>query len=486
MTATTVKKGFDAGYIRNLVIGFSFMFLFRYIPPAEPITVVGMQVIGIFIGTIFLIATVHPAWPSFLAAVLLASTPLYSANDVISQTMGNWLPNFLLAIFVLGYALIQSGITKRFTLWLITRPVVNGRPWLFTIFFLGSILIIGSLMDGMALIAFYLAATTLICTQLGYEKGDPYPTGLILGVGFMISIVGASTGFQANIAFVFGQYAGKSGGLIIDFLRYSVWAGVLIGLLFVLYMLIFRFLINPDMSKFKSLDLESLKSKHPITKKEKYILAVYLAVVAVWMLPGILSMLNIGESVKKYINGFGLVLPAYAGIILMSIIRVDRQPLLELKKAAKEGVAWHIVFLVAGNMLIANALSNKAVGFSAWFELTVKPLIANASPLAFVLFIAFFTVVLTNLGSNTVAAVISFQLAALLLPQGMNLAVLAVIVAFACRAAFCLPSSFVGIGTIYGEEWANTKKILPYGLIMSLGSVLLLTLVGYPLGLMLF
>jgi di/tricarboxylate transporter len=103
-----------------------------------------------------------------------------------------------------------------------------------------------------------------------------------------------------------------------------------------------------------------------------------------------------------------------------------------------------------------------------------------------VLFIALFTVLLTNLGSNTVAAVISFQLAALLVPAGMSLAVLAVIVAFACRAAFCLPSSFVGVGTIYGEEWANTKKILPYGLIMSLGAVLLLTLVGYPIGMLLF
>ena len=40
-------------------------------PPVAPLTVIGMRVIGIFIGVILLLSLVDTVWPAMLAIVLL-------------------------------------------------------------------------------------------------------------------------------------------------------------------------------------------------------------------------------------------------------------------------------------------------------------------------------------------------------------------------------------------------------------------------------
>lgn len=62
----TAKK-FDAKYYVHSVIGLILMFGIPLIPPIEPITHIGMQIGGIFIGLVYLWSTVGLFWPSTLA-----------------------------------------------------------------------------------------------------------------------------------------------------------------------------------------------------------------------------------------------------------------------------------------------------------------------------------------------------------------------------------------------------------------------------------
>ena len=55
MSTLAQKKKIDAAYIIKSLIGVAIMILFRFIPAPDPITPVGMSVIGQFIGMIFLI-----------------------------------------------------------------------------------------------------------------------------------------------------------------------------------------------------------------------------------------------------------------------------------------------------------------------------------------------------------------------------------------------------------------------------------------------
>lgn len=473
-------------YYLNLVIGLAFMFLFRYVPAPAPMTALGMQVVGIFIGTIYLIATTHPAFPAFIAITLLITTPLFNFKEALANSFGHWVPTFVLSILLLSYALVKCGVAKRITIWFMTRKAAQKSPWAFMALFFGSIFVLGFFVDVFALMAFYLAAIDLICTELGYEKKSRFATALVLGVAFLIVTMGASTGFQPHVAIVLGLYSNITGNTIGMF-EYTAWSFIPLVIIFITYLLMAKFIIKPDFSKFKNFDPTTLSSQvGDITKQEIYTGIIYLLVVVGWFLPGLAKMLGIESAIIKTIGSYSLVWPAFVGIILLSIIRVEGKPLMDLKVAAKEGVPWHIVFLVIGNMILARALTSPETGFTDWFTQVLGPLTDGASTFTLFLFGAVFTAILTNLGSNSVAGIVAFQLVALLIKDPQVLMLVALPVAFSTRLATMLPSSFVGIGMTYGNEWVDSKKILPYGFIFVVSAIAILMLVGYPLANIIF
>ena len=372
-------KKIDISYLIKIFVGAFFLFGFGFLPAADPITPVGMRVIGIFIGTIWLIATVNPAWPSILCVALLGTTPLYTMNDAIKASYGNWITPFLMGIFILGYALTKSGIANRFVLWIMSRPYLKGRPWLFTAAFLFSIIVIGYLMDCFALIGFYLGCVEIIANQLGYEKKSKYTTGLAIGVGFMIAIVGASTPFQSHVAMVLGSYANHT-GMAIPAFTYVTWGFIPMLLVFAAYMLIFRFVIRPDVSNFYKAEGEIMKGESaPMSREQKGILAIYSGVILLWLLPGLLQLVGVAPELVSTLNGLGLVFPPFIGIALMSVIRVSGKPLLSFGDAARN-IAWPIIVLVNCNMLLGNAITREEVGFTMWFQQVFEPLLKGLPP----------------------------------------------------------------------------------------------------------
>lgn len=54
------------------LVGVAIMFLFRYLPLHLPeVTPVGMEIIGVFIGTLYLWTTVDPVWSSLLSIFMI-------------------------------------------------------------------------------------------------------------------------------------------------------------------------------------------------------------------------------------------------------------------------------------------------------------------------------------------------------------------------------------------------------------------------------
>lgn len=46
----------------HFLVGLAIMLVFRFIPPIEPLTAIGMQILGIFVGTLYLWTTVDVLW----------------------------------------------------------------------------------------------------------------------------------------------------------------------------------------------------------------------------------------------------------------------------------------------------------------------------------------------------------------------------------------------------------------------------------------
>ena len=114
------------------LIGIALMFCGWFLPTREPITEVGMQIIGIFTGLVWLWSTCGMMWPSFLGIAALAISDYGTMNSVLAASIGNY--NVITCILMMAiFGIVeQYGVNDYIIRWILTRKIINGRPWLFT------------------------------------------------------------------------------------------------------------------------------------------------------------------------------------------------------------------------------------------------------------------------------------------------------------------------------------------------------------------
>ena len=71
MVATEKKRNLDALYIINSIITILLLFGFGHLPAPDPITPMGMQILGVFLGLLWGWTTVDMIWPSILGLIAL-------------------------------------------------------------------------------------------------------------------------------------------------------------------------------------------------------------------------------------------------------------------------------------------------------------------------------------------------------------------------------------------------------------------------------
>ena len=85
----------------KIVCCLAIVVVFWIMPPAAPITDVGMKVIGVFIATVLMLSLVDPLWPALLALVMLSRTGVMSLNDTIAGSFGSWITYFVVMSFIM-------------------------------------------------------------------------------------------------------------------------------------------------------------------------------------------------------------------------------------------------------------------------------------------------------------------------------------------------------------------------------------------------
>ena len=131
-------------YWLHLTIGLGFMLIFPRLSPIEPITEVGMSVLGVFIGMIYLWSAVDTIWPSLLGLILVALAgyvPGLQGYAAVKELFLNafGVDSVIVVMFsmVLFAALEYVGCTKYMARFFMSRKILEGRPYVFFfIFFL--------------------------------------------------------------------------------------------------------------------------------------------------------------------------------------------------------------------------------------------------------------------------------------------------------------------------------------------------------------
>lgn len=153
------KKGNIKEWI-HIIIGLILMFGIPMLPPMEPITEIGMQIGGIFIGAIYLWSMVGTFWPSLLAIVALGFTDYTDMNGIFAAFSG-YLPLLMLFCMIFFGAIGDCGLTQYIGRWFLTRKIINGRPSVFNFMMMVAVFAVSAFID--PLMALLVLWPTLLC-----------------------------------------------------------------------------------------------------------------------------------------------------------------------------------------------------------------------------------------------------------------------------------------------------------------------------------
>lgn len=458
------------------------MILVGNLTPPEGLPQAGMQVVGIFLGVLLLWLGISIEWPSLLCIAALAFVPGLKLSSILSGSLGNSTFAFLLFTFLCTHALSKTPFIRRCALAFVDCKIARKGMWQFCIFFFASVLFLGSFISPTVLFVVYLPILEEIYTVLGLQKGDKTASMLMMGLVFTCGISSGMT----PIAHVFPQmaigYYNTATGLSISYAAYMGFA-IPVGLLVSLLMLMmFRFLLRPDMASVRKFDVGAMEKPDRMDSREKTILFVFFLVIALWVLPGLIK--PVFPAAAAYIDSFGTAMPPLLGAVALSILTKDGAPLLDFKNAMANGVPWGSLIMCASTLALGAAMTNDDIGLKLWLSDKVAPLTAQLSVFAIVLLFTFWAALQTNLSSNmvTVTVVCAVAIPFCLSTNGaVNTAAIASIIGMMASYAFATPPAMPCVAIAGASGWTTAGSLLRYGFLLMVLSVLAAVLIGYPL-----
>ena len=466
-------------------VGVVVLLTFLLLPPFEPLTVLGMKTLGVFLATIIWWATVSVGYPSILFLVLLALTGIMAPKAVFAASWGSWLMLFILGCFGLSEGLRVTGFSRRFSIWFMTRPFTAGRPWMLVAMFLLACTLLGSVMSSTATTIVFIALAVPMLEAMGYKKGDTFAAVFMLGIAWAATASLSMTPIAHAGNIVVMEWIQRDFGYTISFPQWIMF-GIPMGLLvYLLIMGTFRYVVRPDVSKISGMTTEFIRQAagetEPMKLEEKLALLVFLAVVVSWMLPGIAG--GILPGVSGYLSEMGYAIPALVGACLLCVIRVRNQPLLTFQQWMMDGVEWGSMALVAAIAIIGSVIGNPETGIPELLTSILQPVATSVPFFLFLLITVLWVVLQTNIMSNLVSMTLVYTIMMpIAISAGVgNLAAFGATIAAASNYAFSLPSATTATALVIGSGWVSVKFMGRYGVLLIIPVVLLFAFVCYPL-----
>jgi sodium-dependent dicarboxylate transporter 2/3/5 len=365
-----------------------------------PLTTEGKAAIGLFLLTVvFWVSEVVPIGiTSICVGIVQAMFLIRPAKTAFSDFMDPsvW---FIFASLIIGTVFTKTGLTKRMAYKML--GVVGERT---SMILLGCFVMTGALTLVMAHTAVAATVYPLFLAIHSLYSEDDKPTrfgrGLFMGMAFVagagsiITLLGAARGAVA-IGF-FKDITGRAIGFF-ELSYYMLPVGAAMTLLLWGF---FMFHCRPEQKTIPGLRervKELSRRLGPVTRDE--ILAVVIVFSAIAVL-GVRSFVPALKSVDKS----AIILVTTVLFFVLKILSLD-----DLEKTS-----WNIVLLFGGAMSIGFCLWQ--TGAAKWLAVHWLTIFQNAPGFFFIMGIAFFVLIMTNLIMNVAAIAISLPVALVIAP----------------------------------------------------------------------
>ncbi len=476
--STTQKKD---NRIIYLIISALFIIAPHFLSAPSGMGESAFHILGIFLGCLTLWMLDSIDWPSILCIGLLGMIPELGLGSVLKSAFGSDTFAFLMFTFLCTYTISKTGFLKRCAVSFITSKFAKKGGWHFIISFFSAVILIGCFMSPTVIFILFLPILEEIYRLLNIKKGEKLAEMLIIGLAFCVSISSGMTPIAHVFSVMAMGFYETATGIAISYADYML-VMIPVGILSVIaLLLIFKFILRPDISKLKNIDISSLANEiEPITKKEIYVVSVFAFVVFLWVFPGIFTTVPIFATIKTYGSAF----PPVVGIVLYSIAKFDGEKVLNFADGMKNGIPWSSLIMAGATLALGAGLTSDAIGLKTYLVDILSPILATISPSVLVLIFVAWACVQTNLSSNMVTVTVVTNVAIpILLAYGDAVSTPSVVCLIGMMGAyaFATPPAMPHIAISAGSDWTNTTSLFKYGLIFMLATTLIATYIGYPL-----
>lgn len=465
-TNLTTNKNQDISYYIKCAIGLFFMFGFRFIEAPGPMTQVGMQVAGIFVGLIFMWSAIGLIWPSILGIIAFGMTDYIDMGGAISAGLGSEIMWQLMMIMMLAEVIKRSGVGEFIARWIITRKSLNGRPVLFTFMLLWGFYIITPMIDCFASV--YLSWTIIysIADLLGYSRNDKYIKMLLMGAHLGAITGGGVLPFQGWMLALCDTF-GATSGTPINYGVFIVTSLTIGTLLMLMVTLSIRYVLNADLSRVKSFDVAQLKGDElKLDGRQKSYIAAFVCIITFVMSSTMLPQHWAYVEFLNFVTASGIFAIVIA---VLCILKPKGKVLMDFADIAQKGMNWNIIFVCSAAIPVARALTSDDTGVKELLSILLSPIFAGRSAFAFICITILSVLIMTNIGSNIGVALLTIPVVVPFVDQiGIPPAIVGMAIIYVANMGFILPGSSAMAPLLYSNENIEVKDIYRYGLVYCL------------------
>jgi sodium-dependent dicarboxylate transporter 2/3/5 len=434
--------------------------------------------IGLWMAIWWATEAIPVAVTAFLPIVIFEPLGIATLRDAAAP-YANPIIYLFLGGFLMALALERWNLHRRIALAILDRTGTNGRRLIGGFMFVCAMLSMWmtNTSTTMMLLPIVLSVIGVIrdnVTDLSEKHRSDFEIAMLLGLAYSASIGGLATlvGTPPNALLI--GYLAENYGIEISFAR---WMAVGIPVTFVMlpiaWLALTRYLypVHVPASEAVNRHLHELREElGPMSAAEKRVAALFLMVVASWMLRRPLTEM----AGLTGISDAGIVMTAGVLLFLLPSSDAEQPRLMSWDYATR--LPWGVLILFGGGLSLAAAVSNS--GLALWLGESLAPL--NALGLAVLVVAAVALVIfLTELTSNlATTATLLPVMGAIALQAGLPPLVLTVPITIAASCAFMLPVATPPNAIVFATGRLSIPQMVKAGITLNLIGIVIVTVIA--------
>lgn len=469
-------------YYKHHIVALIVLLLIKFcVPATNGLTEQGVNVLALMAPILYLWLTVGTDWVSLLALAGVVMTGALSPAQTFAGSLGNSTIMIILSCVVLNSVLAETGVVKWIATWFMTRNLVKGRPYMFIAIYLLGVTIIGTFMNVTTLCVTFISLTVGICEEIGYKKGTPFYTAMVLGLFWLSNVTNGASPISHSLPLLMIGTADKA-GISISYAQYLTIGLPFIAIMYLLTVFVICVIWKPDASLFVKYDVEAAKARRePLSKAGIIAAVVFIVVVLSWLIPDIFPNL-LPSAAQSTLKRWGVTVPTIIGSALLCMIHVDGKPVGNFKSMLRS-VPLSLLIFCGAVVVFGSIFSSPDSGISIALNNVLNPVISQMSPFVLCAISYLLCLILTNFVSNTVAMVLFFGICIPAISgTGASPVAVTVTIAIVANFASLVPSAAVTAPLFFGEEHITVKDTMKWNLVMIGVCFLVSALIIYPLG----